>query len=107
MAYLLLCLLGVDMQEHADAASEASRHSDFTSAEKGDIDPSHLSRLQRRVLRIQIVGDGKECAGNLLQWNIVGCDEPTQQLLCRGTNGLACIGRRGGRATDAPRSHTS
>jgi len=101
VAYLFLCLLSVDMQEHANAAGEASRHGNLAGAEKGDERPAHLPSRQRWILRVQVVGDGKEGATNLLDWNLVGLDQPTQHFLRRGADRLARIRRRGGRAANA------
>ena len=84
MAYLLLCSLGVDMKQHADAASQTARHRNLAGAEKGNVDPPHLPRRQRRILRVQIVGDSKEGAANLLDWNFVGFDEPLERLPAMG-----------------------
>src|SRR5262245_34967450 len=104
MANLLLRLLRADVQQHADAARKTAWHGYLARAQQWNIDPTHLPCRERRILRIEIVGDGKEGAADLFNWRLILLDEPPQQFLCRRADRLACIRRGGGRATDPSRS---
>jgi len=70
--HLPLGTFGVHVEEDANTSAEASRHIHLGGAKQCRIRPTHLARGPGRVFARQILGDGKDDAGNVIDIDSIG-----------------------------------
>ena len=84
-------LLGVPVQQHADAPPQRAGHGHLPAAEHRHVDPAQLPRRQGRKLRVQVGGGRKNRAAHVFRPDAVPVDHLRQQLAGRLENLLAAV----------------
>ncbi len=105
MDYFAGLLLGIDVEEDAQAPGEGAGHVHLVSAEKGHVGPAHLPGGQGGELGVEVAAAGEEDGGYVLDIGPVGFHDGGEEFDGRLKDRLAGVGLDGGGAPDASSQH--
>jgi len=107
VADFVLGLVGVPVDQDADAAAEAAGDIDFVGAEERDVDPAELAGGEGGEFGVEVAGEAEDGTGDVLGLDAVDADHEREELAGRGEDVIARVGVSSGSASDAAAEHVT
>lgn len=93
--------VGVPVNQDANAAREGPRNGDLLAAQEGHAGPPELARGERGKRGVQIARAAEDHTGDIIRSDLVGLDEPAEELAGGIKDEVSLVGFDGDSAADS------